>query len=187
MILRWLEQMAPGRVLDLGCSSGLLAQRIRALGHRVTGVDVRALPGVIERVDRFIEADLDRGLPVSIDDEGRYNVVVAADVLEHVREPERMLEEIRTILVPRGVLIASVPKFGNWYPRGRTMLGLFDYDQRGILDRSHVRLFMRRGFLARLRRRLHGRTPGGHQAAPRGARSRRRRGEANPASRTVSR
>ena len=151
VILRWLEQMAPARVLDLGCSSGLLAERIRVLGHRVTGVDVHALPGVTERVDRFIEADLDRGLPVSIDDEGRYDVVVAADVLEHVREPERLLEEIRTILVPRGVLIASVPNFGHWYPRGRTALGLFDYDQRGILDRGHVRFFMRRGFLARLR------------------------------------
>ena len=41
-------------------------------GHCVTGVDVHALPGVTERVDRFIEADLDRGLPVSIDDEDRY-------------------------------------------------------------------------------------------------------------------
>ena len=151
VILRWLEQMSPARVLDLGCSSGLLAERIRALGHRVTGVDVHALPGVTERVDRFIEADLDRGLPVSIDDEDRYDVVVAADVLEHVREPERLLEEIRTILVPRGVLIASVPNFGHWYPRGRTALGLFDYDQRGILDRGHVRFFTRRGFLARLR------------------------------------
>jgi SAM-dependent methyltransferase len=152
VILGWVGQMPPSRVLDLGCSSGLLAERMRAHGHRVTGVDVHTLPGVTERVDRFIEADLDRGLPVGIDDEGPFDVVVAADVLEHVREPERLLDEIRGLLVPHGVLIASVPNFGHWYSRGRTALGLFDYDQRGILDRGHVRFFTRRGFRARLRR-----------------------------------
>jgi SAM-dependent methyltransferase len=151
VILRWLEQMPPARVLDLGCSSGLLAERVRALGHRVTGVDVHRLPDVEARVDRFIQADLDAGLPFGIDDEGPYDVVVAADVLEHVREPERLLEQIRQVLVPRGVLIASVPNFGHWYARGRTALGLFDYDQRGILDRGHVRFYTRRGFLSRLR------------------------------------
>jgi hypothetical protein len=44
-----------------------------------------------------------------------------------------------------------VPNFGHWYSRGRTALGLFDYDQRGILDNGHVRFFTRRGFLRRLR------------------------------------
>ena len=151
VILRWLEQMPPARVLDLGCSSGLLGERIRALGHHVTGVDVAALPGVTQRVDRFVQADLDRGLPVGIDDSGLFDVVIAADVIEHVREPERLLDEIRSVLVPRGALIASVPNFGHWYPRGRTALGMFDYDQRGILDRTHVRFFTRRGLLRRLR------------------------------------
>ncbi len=49
------------------------------------------------------------------------------------------------------VLIASVPNFGHWYARGRSALGLFDYDQRGVLDQGHVRFFTRRGILRRLR------------------------------------
>ena len=151
VVLRWLEQMPPARVLDLGCSGGLLSKRMRDLGHQVTGVDRLELPGVLTRVDRFIHADLDRGLPQEIDDEGPYDVVVAADVLEHVREPERLLEQVRQVLVPRGVLVASVPNFSHWYSRGRTALGLFDYDQRGILDNGHVRFFTRRSFLRRLR------------------------------------
>jgi len=36
-----------------------------------------------------------------------------------------------------------VPNFGHWYPRGRIMLGRFDYDQRGPLDRGHIRFFTR--------------------------------------------
>jgi 2-polyprenyl-3-methyl-5-hydroxy-6-metoxy-1,4-benzoquinol methylase len=152
IVLRWLEVMPPGRVLDLGCSSGLLSERIRALGHNVTGVDMFALPGVTERVDRFLEADLDRGLPVDINEEPPFDLVVAADVLEHVRDPESLLKQIRSVLVPGGTLIASVPNFGHWYPRVRTAIGLFDYDQRGILDRGHVRFFTRRGLLDLVRR-----------------------------------
>jgi SAM-dependent methyltransferase len=152
IVLRWLEGMPPGRVLDLGCSSGLLDERIRALGHNVTGLDMFALPGVTERVDRFLEANLDRGLPPILREEAPFDLVVAADVLEHVRDPESVLKQVRSVLVPGGTLIASVPNFGHWYPRGRTAVGLFDYDQRGILDRGHVRFFTRRSLLDLVRR-----------------------------------
>jgi 2-polyprenyl-3-methyl-5-hydroxy-6-metoxy-1,4-benzoquinol methylase len=152
IVLRWLGQMPPGRVLDVGCSSGLLAERIRALGHHVTGVDMFALPGVTERVDRFLQADLDRGLPLDIKVEAPFELAVAADVLEHVRDPESLLKQIRSVLIPGGTLIVSVPNFGHWYPRVRTAVGLFDYDQRGILDRGHVRFFTRRGLLDLIRR-----------------------------------
>jgi SAM-dependent methyltransferase len=152
IVLRWIGQMPAGRVLDLGCSSGLLSERVRALGHRVTGVDVSALPGVTDRVDRFLIADLDRGLPPEVGEEAPFDLVIAADVLEHVRDPARLLRQIAGVLVPRGTLIASVPNFGHWYPRIRTAVGLFDYDQRGILDRDHVRFFSRRSLLDLLRR-----------------------------------
>ena len=151
IILRWIAQMPPARVLDLGCSGGQLSARVRALGHHVTGVDVLELPEIHHRVDRFIQADLDQGLPPEVAEGGPYDIVLAADVLEHVREPERLLDEIRGQLVAHGSLIASVPNFGHWYTRGRTLLGMFDYDQRGILDRGHVRFFTRRGILRRLR------------------------------------
>jgi 2-polyprenyl-3-methyl-5-hydroxy-6-metoxy-1,4-benzoquinol methylase len=151
IILRWLSQMPPARVLDLGCSGGLLSERVRALGHTVTGVDVLELPAVRDRVDRFIQGNLDDGLPAEVAADGPFDVVLAADVLEHVRTPELVLEQSRRVLAPRGVLLASVPNFGHWYARGRTALGLFDYDQRGIFDRGHVRFFTRRSFLRRLR------------------------------------
>jgi 2-polyprenyl-3-methyl-5-hydroxy-6-metoxy-1,4-benzoquinol methylase len=151
VILRWLERMPPARILDLGCSGGLLSARMRALGHTVTGVDILELPEVRGRVDRFVQGNLDDGLPAEVRADGPFDVVLAADVLEHVRTPELVLEQSRDVLAARGVLIASVPNFGHWYARGRTALGLFDYDQRGILDRGHVRFFSRRGILRRLR------------------------------------
>jgi 2-polyprenyl-3-methyl-5-hydroxy-6-metoxy-1,4-benzoquinol methylase len=144
VILRWLEQLPAGKLLDLGCSGGLLAERARALGHRVVGVDVLELPEVRGRVDRFIRANLDRGLPEEVEQEGPFDIVLAGDILEHVREPGLVLEHARRVLVPRGALIASVPNFAHWYVRARSLLGIFDYDQRGLLDRTHVRFFTRR-------------------------------------------
>jgi hypothetical protein len=67
-------------------------------------------------------------------------------VLEHVRDPGRLLRESRERLVSGGVVIASIPNFAHWYPRTRVALGRFDYDRRGILDEGHVRFFTRRSF-----------------------------------------
>ena len=141
-ILSLLSDLPPSKVLDLGCSSGLLAERIRATGHRVTGVDRVALPGTLDRVDEFAVGDLEDGIPVEVG--SGFDVVIAADVLEHLREPEKLLADIRNVLRPEGRLIVSVPNFGHWYPRTRTLAGAFDYDQRGILDRTHYRFFTRK-------------------------------------------
>ena len=89
-------------------------------------------------------ADLDDGIPA--DAAGDYDVVVAADVLEHMRHPDRLLDDMRRHLGPGGAVVASVPNFGHWYPRIRVALGTFDYDRRGILDRGHMRFFTRRSF-----------------------------------------
>jgi 2-polyprenyl-3-methyl-5-hydroxy-6-metoxy-1,4-benzoquinol methylase len=142
-LLGWLEPRPSGRVLDLGCSSGLMAERIKKLGHRVVGVDVEEFPGVTGRVDEFVRADLDMGVPGEVG--GDFDVVVAADVIEHHRRPEELLRQIRGLLAPGGVLLLSVPNFGHWYPRMRTLAGRFGYDRRGILDRGHLRFFTRGG------------------------------------------
>jgi glycosyltransferase involved in cell wall biosynthesis len=143
-ILRLLARRPPSRVLDLGCSDGALGAKLVAQGHTVVGVDRHEQKGVRERLSDFHEADLDAGIPEAAGD--GFDVVLAADVLEHVRSPEAMLGEIAGRLGPGGCLIASVPNFGHWYPRARVALGLFDYDARGILDRGHLRFFTRRSF-----------------------------------------
>jgi hypothetical protein len=57
-----------------------------------------------------------------------------------------LMADLAGRMSPTGMIIASVPNFSHWYPRARTATGLFDYDQRGILDRTHVRFFTRRSF-----------------------------------------
>jgi SAM-dependent methyltransferase len=143
-LLSYLAERKGAEVLDLGCSDGLLSMQIRSLGHTVTGVDLEEHPQVHGRVDKFVQGNLDLGLPSDLP--SSVDVVVCADVLEHVRQPEVLLEELAPRLAAGGAVLASIPNFGHWYPRFRTLLGVFDYDRRGILDRTHVRFFTRRSF-----------------------------------------
>ena len=144
VITTMLAQLPPGqRVLDLGCSGGALSERIRALGHKVVGVDSIEIPGVRDRVDDFFLSDLEDGIAEEVG--GDYDVVVAADVIEHVRYPERLLRQMAEVLSPTGQIVISTPNFGHWYARGRVATGTFDYDRRGILDQTHLRFFSRSG------------------------------------------
>jgi SAM-dependent methyltransferase len=141
-IVRWFDRRPPCRVLDLGCGDGTLDQRLSALGHHVTGIDRVKHDGIGARVDQFVEADLEERLPDEIGAE--YDVVIAADVIGHVRDPARLLSEASARLRRGGAMLVSVPNFAHWYPRGRVLFGRFDYDRRGVLDRGHLRFFTRK-------------------------------------------
>jgi 2-polyprenyl-3-methyl-5-hydroxy-6-metoxy-1,4-benzoquinol methylase len=127
------------RILDLGCSGGLFAAHARAAGHQVTGVDYVEIPGVRDRTDHFVRASLEDGIPEAVGE--AFDVVVAADVIEHLSRPGTVLRDMSRVLRPGGQVLLSVPNFAHWYPRMRVVTGLFGYDRRGILDDTHLRFF----------------------------------------------
>jgi glycosyltransferase involved in cell wall biosynthesis len=141
MIMEMLAGRESLKVLDIGCSGGLLAERIRAAGHHVTGVDYLEIPGVRQRTDAFHRADLSQGIPGEVGT--GYDVVIAGDIIEHLPRPAQTMRQMLRVLRPGGEVLLSVPNFGHWYPRARVTLGLFGYDRRGILDDTHLRFFTR--------------------------------------------
>src|SRR5690606_2655708 len=68
------------------CAAASFGARLPAQGHHVVGVDLVAHKGVRERLSDFVEADLEGGVPDAVGD--GYDIVLAADVFEHVRDPE---------------------------------------------------------------------------------------------------
>jgi SAM-dependent methyltransferase len=132
----------PAKILDLGCSSGLLAERLQGMGHHITGVDLYEFPDSAERMNAFCRADLSHGIPPEVGTS--FDVILMADVLEHLGKPGSLLQQCRDLLTPEGSIMLCVPNIGHWYPRTRATLGMFDYDQRGILDATHLRFFTRR-------------------------------------------
>ena len=98
----------PGKdVLDLGCRYGALTQAYLE-GNRVTGVDVDR-EALAEAAKLGVEtrwADLDEPFPFEA---GRFDVVVAGELLEHLRDPQRLVADLRRVLRPGGTFVASVP------------------------------------------------------------------------------
>lgn len=140
-----VSAIRPGtRVLDLGCSQGLLAGPLADHGVRVTGVDVREAPGLSPDLAEFFERDLERPLDLPI---GRvFDYVICADVIEHLRNREELLRSVRRYLRADGRLVISTPNIAIWFYRLSLLAGRFEYGPRGILDRTHVHLFTRDTF-----------------------------------------
>lgn len=109
-VLDDVELMAPrpARVLEVGCGEGEIAGLLHHRWGDVTALDLpdaglrREWSGV--EGPRFLHADAER-LPFP---DGHFDVVVAVEVLEHLRDPQRGLEEMAR--VSRGHIVASVPR-----------------------------------------------------------------------------
>jgi len=97
--------------------------------------------------EQTIAVDLDREIP---EGEGPFDVIVYADVLEHLVDSLRVFVELDRGLVPGGFVIVSVPNIAHLWIRLLLLIGRFDYLDRGILDRSHLRFFTERSLRAML-------------------------------------
>jgi 2-polyprenyl-3-methyl-5-hydroxy-6-metoxy-1,4-benzoquinol methylase/glycosyltransferase involved in cell wall biosynthesis len=143
-----LIENAPARALDVGCfcgGSGRFLKR-RFPGCQVIGVEMleRAAAiaaevydhvhvGTLEQLD-FEQAGLKPG---------SFDVIIAADVLEHLFNPWQALLRLRPLLTPRGSLYVSLPNARNLKLMSELGRGRFDYEGAGILDVTHVRFFTR--------------------------------------------
>ena len=122
------------RVLDLGCRSGALT-RAYADGTEVVGVDVDR--GALEEAAKLgietIWADVDEALPF---DGASFDIVVAGELLEHVRFPEHVVAEAARLLRPGGRLVGSVPNAFRLKNRLRFLAG-----RQPDSDPTHLRMF----------------------------------------------
>lgn len=136
---------AGSTVLDLGCSVGQLARHLVAKGCTVTGVELDG--SAAERARRWCTAvhpaDLDLVDLGDLLGSERFDVIVCADVLEHLRDPGRLLREARPLLAPGGALVATVPNVAHGSVRLALLTGRFEYADLGIMDRTHLRFFTR--------------------------------------------
>ena len=131
-------------ILDVGCGHGYFAAELKKCGNRVTGIDRLAHPERQESFDEYLPADLDAGLPADPHLQARkFDRVLLLDVLEHVRKPGRVLTECRHLLKSGGAVVVSLPNVANIVIRLQLLFGRFEYAERGILDRTHLRFFTR--------------------------------------------
>jgi 2-polyprenyl-3-methyl-5-hydroxy-6-metoxy-1,4-benzoquinol methylase len=130
------------RLLDLGAAGGHLGRAVRDRCAFLAGVETDPdLPDAArEGYDDWRRTDA----AAAGDWTAPFDVVVCADVLEHLPRPEALLERIRAWLRPGGTLLVSVPNVANVSVRAALLAGRFPYADRGILDRTHLHFYTRR-------------------------------------------
>jgi SAM-dependent methyltransferase len=133
-------------VLDVGCGFATTSQHIEKLGNRVTGVEEsrEAVTKARTRIGRVVQADLQQFDAVAAElGEARFDAIVFADVLEHLAWPLGVLRKYLALLKLDGTVIVSLPNVGLWSVRLGMMAGRFEYEDTGVLDRTHLRFFTR--------------------------------------------
>jgi 2-polyprenyl-3-methyl-5-hydroxy-6-metoxy-1,4-benzoquinol methylase len=138
---------AGATVLDLGCGPGVLGRTVRAVKDATfDGVegDPEAACAARQHYRRVIEADLQNARLEKLVDGQRYDLVVLADVLEHLEAPGLVVRQLPKVLLPGGRVLISIPNVGYAGALASLIAGDFDYAKFGILDHTHLRFFTRR-------------------------------------------
>ena len=105
----WIESLEPAHTaLDLGCGDGALSNAVRADRLTLADVSAVALARARERVPRAEVVELDPDVPLPFTD-GSFDLVVCTETLEHVRDLQLFLSEVRRVLVPGGRLAITTP------------------------------------------------------------------------------
>lgn len=133
------------RVLDVGCGAGTLAKEMNKNDCEVIGIE---LDENSANVAQMYCKELIRGDVESIELEDQFNdyfdIIIFADVLEHLKEPSNVLKRFIKYLKDDGFIIISLPNIANWKIRLKLLFGNFDYEDHGILDKNHLRFFTKK-------------------------------------------
>ena len=128
-------------VLELGVGDASLTQRLFEAGAIVDGIEIDTVSADLARpyCRSVMVDDLDDIRNVKLDEP--YDLVIAADVLEHLRDPEFVLSKLKQRVKMGGYLVVSLPNVANLYVRLNALFGRFPYHTKGILDRTHLHFF----------------------------------------------
>jgi len=131
------------KVLDVGCATGQLGSKLRTRkGCFVVGIEMNEEFAAKARVniDRVIVGDIENKDTISRIGSS-FDVIILADILEHLLEPRTVLKEVKTLFNPKGFVVVSLPNIAYWEIRKQLLFGKFQYKDTGILDRTHLRFF----------------------------------------------
>ncbi len=136
-------------VLDAGCHTGLLGEGLLSRKKAtVVGVDLdKSAVEVAKKklADAFyLDLEEDDWLQkIHARGHTAFDVIIFGDILEHTKNPDAILRQAHDLVKPGGRIIVSIPNVAHWRVRFGLLLGRFQYQDSGILDRTHLRFYTR--------------------------------------------
>lgn len=133
------------QVLDIGCSTGTLGAVLKneknatVVGLDITKSDVEVASKVLDEAYVF---DIENGdMQKEKFASRKYDVIIFADVLEHMKDPVAVLTKVKTILKPGGRIVFSIPNMAHMFVRLQLLGGKFTYTETGLLDYTHLHFY----------------------------------------------
>lgn len=137
---------APERILEIGCGRGafgtLIKQKYPGAEYIGLELDEKAAEIAQSRLDRVIMANIEE---INLEElginEGSFDFIICADVLEHLYDPWQVLFKLHAYLKPNGQMLASIPNTQNISLILQLLSGNWTYTEFGLLDATHIRFF----------------------------------------------
>lgn len=130
------------QILDVGAAEGYFGAALRREGFTsLYGVEKNtALAAQAEaHYKRLSQCDLEADpLPYP---EASFDVIICADILEHLNDPGRALVKLAGLMAPSGWMLVSLPNVAHWSVRLSLLAGRFEYAANGLLDETHLRFY----------------------------------------------
>jgi methionine biosynthesis protein MetW len=127
------------RVLDLGCATGTTGAALKQRQEvEVVGVELEPeyAREAATRLDHVITGDVETATP-----DGRFDALIAADILEHLRDPWAALRRYAQQLEPGATVVVSLPNVAHWSTYAHLARGSWPRKAEGIFDATHLRWF----------------------------------------------
>ncbi len=130
------------KVLDVGCASGFLAERLKN-EKQCTVVGIEFNPELANQARTYCK-EVFSGDVEEIDiryPEDYFDTIIFGDILEHTKDPKKVIMRYKKYVTKDGRIIISLPNIAFWSIRLNLLFGRFDYREKGILDKTHLRFF----------------------------------------------
>lgn len=142
----FIDQVADGHllnILEVGCSSAYFGSALKTKGHTVWGIEPNKNAALIaiENLDFVFTGSIEDFI-IAYPDK-KFDVITFGDVLEHIAEPNSVLDKCHGLLADGGAIVASVPNAAHISVRAMLLEGKWQYSELGILDKTHLRFFTR--------------------------------------------
>lgn len=133
------------KVLDVGCAQGYLARELLKKKCEIIGIDndKESLNITKRYCKKVILSDLD---DFNNNLNEKFDVIIFGDILEHLKEPLLLLKKLKKNIKGSGYILVSTINIANIYVRLNLLFGRFDYTEKGILDKTHLRFFTLKTF-----------------------------------------
>lgn len=131
------------KILEIGCATGFMGEYlIKNKKCHVTGVEIgrQESKEAKKRLNRVIEGDIENDTIFELIHD-KFDVIFASAVIEHLKNPWKILKSLKKYLKKDGILIVTTSNIAHWSMRLQLLKGKFEYEKYGILDDTHLRFF----------------------------------------------